>query len=564
MLWGWEHGNNPKIEEPIETAVYEVSEEDKEFRYRDHSITEIAEAWILYKGEPRMGERHQFYYQMVRLFRFITDNNNKILFAQLPDLGLPEAERWRLCDHNTKRSLAERIPYEFYKFLIDNGYKEKSNAVQEVPEKDIEEINEAPVPLPKLPPVIKEFVEIAPKDFKIPMVFALFPVLGTLATRLRAYASDGNEHSPSASTVIYAPQSSGKSFVRRLDRVLLNRLRERDQMAYEREEVYKRELEVKKNAKVLPQDPKVVLRIVEGVISVPQLCTRQRNAKGLHQFSLLEELDTLTKSNKGGSWADKSDVYRVAYDNGFYGQDYKNTATFSGSVQLFYNLLICGTPGQVKRFFNNPEDGLVSRICFCEIKNRLFAGRDVWKQFTKRQLETIDKAVDRLLSQTYGEDDVILPEKWVDMKWLHKPLDKWIDNVLKEARQKVSGGMSTFRWRAAVNAFRYALICSQLYAQLNEERKKLIIDFAVWFAEQDLKNRMELFAAPLEEHLQPISQPTPKENLYALMPSPFRISDVETGCIRLGIKSQPNCIVTMWVKNDMAIKQQKGVWLKLK
>lgn len=565
VLWGWEHGNNPKIEEPIEDSAFEVSEEDKAFKYRDHSITEIAEAWILFKGEPKMGERHQFYYQMVKFFRFITDNNNKILFAQLPDLGLPEAERWRLCDHNTKLGLTEKIPYEFYRFLTDNGYKEKFNAAaQDTSAAEPSETAETPVALPKLPPIIKEFVDIAPPDFKVPMVFALFPVLGTLATRLRAYASNGNDHSPSATSVIYAPQSSGKSFVRRLDRVLLTKLRERDQLAYEREEIYRRELEVKKNAKVLPKDPQILLRVVEGVISVPQLCTRQRHAKGLHQFSLLEELDTLTKSNKGGSWADKSDLYRVAYDNGYYGQDYKNTATFSGSVQLHYNLLICGTPGQVKRFFSNPEDGLVSRICFCEIKNRLFAGRDVWKQFTKKQQETIDRVVDRLLAQTYGEDDMILPEKWVDMSWVYKPLDKWVDSTLQEAKETYSVSMSQFRWRAAVNAFRYALICSQLYAQLNEERKKLIIDFAVWFAEQDLKNRMDLFAAPLEAEIADQVKISPKENLYKMLPSPFRITDVESVCIKLGIKSQPPAIVSLWIKENMVVKQQKGVWLKLK
>ena len=536
---------------------------DSQLTYGGVPLSQIADAWLIVKGEPKVGERHTFYYQMASYFRYICDNNARAMYAQLPTFGLSDEERWKICDHTAKVKNGTKIPYDFYRFLVDNGYKEdprkpvleEADVIDDAPSDDPSQ----PLGLPPLPPLIKEFVACAPKDFKVPVIFALFPVLGTLATRLRAQYLDGEMHSPSATTVIYAPQSSGKSFVRRLDRALLGKLRERDAQSMIKERSYKEELSIKKNAKQLPQNPHAPYRIIPAVISVPQLLERQTDAQGLHQFTLLEELDTLTKSNKGGSWADKSDLYRVAYDNGYYGQDYKNAATFSGTVQLFYNLLMCGTPGQVRRFFADAENGLVSRVCFCQIKNQLFVDLPCWKPFTPKQLSVIEEIVGRLDALTYSEGDVVKGVTEVDMEWIFRPLHQWSMEKMQLAQKSANVGMDHFRRRAAVNAFRYALICTQLYPALTATSRHVIRDFALWFAEQDLQNRCELFADDMQLEEEKETKAF-QQNLYDMMPEHFMREELKMKAQRLMIKSPERTIIYLWIKRGLIRREGDVFW----
>lgn len=564
LQWAYDHTEaevNEKVgqaeaeEAEQEDAAYGITEADRELEYNGTRLSEIAEAWIVAKGTPREGETYSFYYDMAKMFRYICNYNPRALYAQLPAFGHTAVERWKLCSLAANRTGASKIPYPFYKFLIDHGYKKKDEATESNEEATPLAV-EVSAPLPKLPPLIREFCDVAPPDFREPLIFALFPVLGTLATRLRACYLDGEEHSPSATSVIYAPQSSGKSFVRRIDRTLLTRLRDRDKAAQVKEQLYKKELAVKKNAKELPEDPQVLFRIIEAVISVPQLCSRQMAAQGLHQLTLLEELDTLSKSNKGGSWADKSDLYRVAYDNGYYGQDYKNAATFSGSVRLYYNLLICGTPNQVTRFFSDAENGLVSRICFCPIKNQQFTDLQPWKPFNDKQQAVIKKISDRLDALTYGEGDVVNEVTFTEMSWLFPPLRQWLRDKLKEAEKSINVAMDTFRKRAAVNAFRYALVCTQLYARLDKNAKQVITDFALWFAERDLQNRLALFEDKFE-YSENGSSGVKQRNIYDALPEKFTIEDVRKTASALGIKSLPQQIIHLWKKNNHIIKTDK-------
>lgn len=564
LQWAYDH-TEAEVKEEVgqaeaeevanEDAAYGITEADRELEYNGTRLSEIAEAWIVARGTPREGETYSFYYDMAKMFRYICNYNPRALYAQLPSFGHTAVERWKLCSLAANRTGASKIPYPFYKFLIDHGYKKKDEPTESNEETTPLAV-EVSAPLPKLPPLIREFCDVAPPDFREPLIFALFPVLGTLATRLRAYYLDGEEHSPSATSVIYAPQSSGKSFVRRIDRTLLTRLRDRDKAAQVKEQLYKKELAVKKNAKELPEDPQVLFRIIEAVISVPQLCSRQMAAQGLHQLTLLEELDTLSKSNKGGSWADKSDLYRVAYDNGYYGQDYKNAATFSGSVRLYYNLLICGTPNQVTRFFSDAENGLVSRICFCPIKNQQFTDLQPWKPFNDKQQAVIKKISDRLDALTYGEGDVVNEVTYTDMQWLFAPLRQWLRDKLKEAEKSINVAMDTFRKRAAVNAFRYALVCTQLYARLDKNARQTITDFALWFAERDLQNRLALFEDKFE-YSENGSSGVKQRNIYDALPEKFTKEDVRKTASALGIKSLPDQIIHLWKKNNHIIKTDK-------
>lgn len=215
------------------------------------------------------------------------------------------------------------------------------------------------------------------------------------------------------------------------------------------------------------------------------------------------------------------------------------------------------------RFFNDAENGLVSRVCFCEIKNQLFADMPIWKAFSPKQLEVIERITKRLDELTYMEGNVIRGVATVDMEWLFKPLHSWLKEKLNESTQSLSGGMAHFRKRAAVNAFRYAMVCTQMYTQLREPQKQLITDFALWFAEQDLRNRLTLFEQELNlDDDMDSAQQLPQHLLFSHLKEKFTADEVRAEAARLGVKTPAKIIICIWKKAEL-IRKEDVYYVKL-
>ena len=218
---------------------------------------------------------------------------------------------------------------------------------------------------------------------RCPLWVAPSPILGTLTSHLRAKYFDDSEQSTEFISLLFAPPSTGKSFIKRLSALLQN-LRDRGRTGECKGESYACQRDEKKGANEKGQDaPKVSVRIVKPLISIPELLTKMRYNQGHHMYIEAEELDTFNKGNKTAG-GDKSDLWRVTWDNGFYGQYYKSVNTFKGEVQMFLNLLFTSTQDQIDRFFKNVEDGLVTRFSVCSIENQTFAKFVPWEAHTPK------------------------------------------------------------------------------------------------------------------------------------------------------------------------------------
>lgn len=119
--------------------------------------------------------------------------------------------------------------------------------------------------MPTPPPVIRELISIAPEDFVIPTINALMPILGTLTSYVRAEdKANAKTLSTSFFSILYAPPSSGKSFVERYINLLLRDLFLRDEVNDARDAVFAR-FQQKKSAndrgEVVPQTS---VRIMEA------------------------------------------------------------------------------------------------------------------------------------------------------------------------------------------------------------------------------------------------------------------------------------------------------------
>ena len=547
------------------------SDEQLNFCFHGMRVSEIAEKYLDYFGRPQEGERNNYYYNMCINFRHITDYSPGILLAQLPDFGLTMTERQKVVESATKKSRGGRIPYAFWKLLEELGLVQSYRATESMQtpediEKRIEAMEAKHEEFPQMPLIFREYCRSVPPEFRWPMTAALLPILGTIGTRIRGAYLDGRMHSPTFHSVIIAPASSGKSLFNDVYFTLTEELSKRDDVEWEKEKLYKMELQQKKNAKTLPERPHTRLRLLNPSISVPMLLHRQEDVGDLHQLTFTPEIDTLAKTNRGRAGMDKNDMYRQAWDNDVYGQDYMMTETFSGKVRLYQNFLLTGTPQQAENFYGDPENGLISRVMFAHIDDQTYASLPAFRRLTKGEKESVDRALKRLYATCYktqenGKETI---QPIVDysqaLTFMHKPLMEWLERTRISAMTEANLAKDNFRKRAAVKAFRAALVAVAIYGKLNRAQQTMVKNWALWIADMDLKEHVDMY---LDKFTEPESHKADTvKNLFRGLDENFAVNDVTVAMKRVGRKSQPTNLICAWKKAGLIIKTGKGLYVK--
>ena len=567
------------------------------YLYNGHLVKDIITAYCLKHwpktGQPEVGKRHMFYNQMVVDFRNIVDNDPKILHALLPRFGNSAEETWSQCRSICSRNTKTRHSKEFYFFLKDNGFYDSKEATEDVEDEEDYEDPDAAIKdlvkrMPKLPPVFREFVGTAPELFKIPMVTALLPILGTLTSYLSAFYTNGELQTTSFISIIYAPPSSGKSFVKRVVDKLMADIKARDLVSAAREMIFMNMVNRKGANEKAPEDPRVTMRNMPPINSLPELLIKMRNNQGYHMFTYCEEMDTWNKGSKSQG-SDKNDMFRIAWDNGTYGQAFKSTGTFKGEVNLFWNVLITGTQNQVLRYFNDVENGLITRCSFTDLGDQRFADMPIFKRLSERDLQVIDRFMKRCDENTYTapldfdtnrlydikDEDFdqevpwryeFKPRQICDLSWIIPDLKKWLNAQNKEATQGVDVARDSFRRRCAVRGFRLALMCYALYPKVGEREKNVIRDFVLWFMDCDLYNMLKLWGFKynkvMDENTAP-KEPRRLNNYFVELPNEFTMQDLINVIKKQNGITDPYQAICLWKKDGNIEKVSKNHYRKL-
>ena len=570
-----------------QTDVAEVlksDEELKDFEYNGKKVAELVREYLdVTGGDPQEGMRHSTYNNLIVQFRNLVNNDPKILHAVLPMFGNSVEETWGQCVSLCSSNRTTRLERNVYFFLKDRGYLLERTA----PERpELQEPEEEQLPaMPKLPPVFRQFVNAAPEDFKIPTVVALLPILGTLTSHLRADYFDGKEQSTEFISLLFAPPSSGKAFIGRFQWLMQN-IRDRDTLSNMREEIYAA-TERKRSANDRGEEaPKVSVRIVKPIISIPELLTKMRDNHGHHMYIEVEELDTFSKGNRSAG-GDKSDLWRVTWDNGFYGQYFKSKNTFKGETQMFLNLLITSTQDQIDRFFKNVEDGLVTRFSVCPIQNQQYARYVPWKSIPKNEVLQIKNILNRLDSKVYKmplkfdmaelcdiktEDfDSLVPWQYefhdpekIDLSYIYPTLLDWLEGERVKSALTLNPARDVFRRRAAVKGFRLALLCHGLYNNVGKKEKEVITEFVKWFCSVDLHNSLYQFGERYNElQDKTVAKKIPHNKVFDKLGETFSKNDVRMALQKIGRKTPLKVVLSLWKTNGI-IQQEGDNYKKLK
>ena len=498
--------------------------------------------WKLGYGDaPAEGERNMALYTMSRYLRFICDFNEQKLFQILPHWGLSDHEVLSTIKSAVGSTRPSEMPSQMKEVLASLG------AAQETSSESVDDAIVTPVEN-ELPDLLQDLSDHAPEEFKEATLIAAMPMLGTLATGIRAKYRDGKLNSPSFIVDIEAPQATGKSFVDNEFELLMDPIIKQDEVEWQKEIAYSL---AKKNGEEV-ENPCSQIRILEPNIGVSAFLERALYAKGKHLFTYAPEIETVLKNNKGGAWTEKDDLFRLAYDNKPWGQHRISKDSFSGKVTLYYNMVMCGTPNKCRAFFADAESGLVSRVTPVVLPDMVGAKMPKFKMWTKDEEEKVKRMCLCLMDE---EGEVELP-------LINKAIEDWDEGKRQEYLQTLRYSLDVLRRRAALNGFRAGIIAYLLEGHKETERA---IKFALWYAERCLHYQLQIYGDKIDAlHNGTLSIQASKGNIRYLDALPKEFTKEDFVNLRLGNGESPvvKTIIYRWVKEGKIKKTDTNLWQK--
>lgn len=523
-------------------------------------VKKLLEGWGVY-GEPAVGNRNTMLYRLARLMRYICDFQADHLLAVIPQWGLSEQERRQAVVSAVGSPRGTDMPYEL-RYCIDTlRGQQTGSADEEQPAED--EPNPIPANLPRL---LRIFVKRNPRNRKAALLSCL-PVLGCLLTRLRSEYRDGNEESPIFMVVINGPQASGKSFIKEIYYRLAAPMLKNDQEQMQKEREYLEKVRRAKNQKQQPERETFAFRCLEAFISNTQLLKRVDQNNGLAVISFAPEIDTVTRGNRSGSWADKGEIYRNGFEGGLYGQDMASDNSYSGRVELRYNLLFSGTNQAVAAFFRNVENGMTSRFAFAQMADD--RGQKIQRRpkMSASDDDFVTSEVNRLYEMGSNPDPAATVS--FSLPRVCAAIDQWEDERIQEYLETGDVAMDILRRRAALLGFRAGMVGWALAGG----ETRAVVDLALWVATEVLNQQLALFGhkvneqalAGYEERERGQNRLLRSKNtrLFSQLPDLFRKEDLQLVRRKNNMGGECSYILTRWVQNGMVERLKDGSFKKL-
>ena len=446
----------------------------------------VAEWWHRNGGEPAEGERNVKLHKLAVNLRAICDNKKEVLMQVMPRFGLSDVELKSVVD-----SACKEPPKGISKMMSDIILSEELRMKSEEFDGETNDDSQLSTLNSKLrnslPIGLKESLSGVPVSMHMPVLCGIMPIAAAYADQVTVEYCDGNTHRLGLMSIIRGEQASNKSVVKNAVDIWKRQLDEEDALSRKREEEWKERKKGRKANEKAPEDPHVLIRVVPVTVSCSTLLKRFKNAQGHTLYSFGEELDTLRKTNGAGSWSSKYDIYRLAFDNGEWGQDYNSDQAESGVVNVAYNWTMLGTNGAMRKCFkaDNIENGLSSRVLVAEMPDASFSKMP---KFGKRSAEDeakIQQAVTRLRSFT----------GLIDTPRLRKAIEDWCEEKRVEAAKDIDHVKDIYRKRAAVIGFRCGVIFHMLSGCTKES--KACLNFALMMAQYCLEQQLKVFGEAL-------------------------------------------------------------------
>ena len=348
----------------------------------------IAKWWQMYNDgqEPVKSNRNTLTFELAVNLRHICGFDRNLMAQVIPCYdGFPEQEKMA-CINSALSEKITQMPKRL-KDVLSAIRQEKLNknaatgatGTDEDDEAFINALDEANAQddqfyynaLPKLPQGIKDSVDAVGPALAMPVISAICPVIGMLATGVKV-SVHGKMNSLNLISYIAGDFASGKGSIDPIINTWTKELKDMDKMYLQTEEDWRVKKRAAKNKKEQPEEPKLPIRCLTLNNTVANLAERLANTEGKHAFSFTPEADTVAQKWKS-AMSDFSVMLRQAYDGTSYEREARSAEAVNVHIErLLWNVVMCGTPDALYRVVSNYTDGFQSRIIVARTPDNTF------------------------------------------------------------------------------------------------------------------------------------------------------------------------------------------------
>ena len=370
--------------------------------------------WAMYNDgqTPVRSNRNTLTFELAVNLRHICGFDRKVLDRVIPCYdGFPEAEKLACIDS----ALAEKrtqMPKRLKDVLLAvrqermgqaDGGEGMDGLDEALAQDDLFYYKQ----LPTLPMGVKDSVDAVGPPLALPVLTAVTPVIGMLATGVRVDIH-GKKSGLNLIAYIAGDFASGKGSIDPVVDAWTKEVKAMDKMYQQQEDEWRQRKRAAKNKKEQPEEPKLPVRCLTLNNTVANLAERLANTGGKHAFSFTPEADTVAQKWRS-AMSDFSVMLRQAYDGTSYEREARSAEAVNVHIdRLLWNVVMCGTPDALYRVVTNYTDGFQSRIALARTPDNTYTAlTDNLHVLTDRQRERIGH-VAHLLPLLEGE--VTLPK----------------------------------------------------------------------------------------------------------------------------------------------------------
>ena len=431
--------------------------------------------------EPTQGDRDTLTYQLACDLRHICGRSFEWLDQVIPCYdGFPLEEK-RAKIKSALASEFNGFPQRLRNTLNLLAADYRTDRTDCLATDDEEKVLESFSPLqkiPKMPMGIRESIDAVGPQLAMPVVTAICPCIGTLATGVTLDVH-GQKKGLNLIAYIAGDFASGKGKIDPVVDAWMSEVQALDKMYQMQEDEWRAKKRAAKNKKEQPEEPKLPVRCLTLNNTVANLAERLANTEGKHAFSFTPEADTVAQKWKS-TMSDFSVMLRQSYDGTKYEREARSADAVNVHIdKLLWNVTMCGTPDALYRVVNNYTDGFQSRIAVARTPDNTFAPlEDNPFVLTDRQRERIQQ-IAHLLPLMYGE--VVLPK-------LEAKGREWVERIRLETMKNDDRTRARQRFRVCVTAQR--MTCCLMLCKVCEG---LILKHGLNGAETQLKQNPNLW-----------------------------------------------------------------------
>ena len=422
---------------------------EKPLRYKGIPYDRIIEKWWTFYNDgehPIRSNRNTLTFELAVNLRHICGFDRELMARVIPCYdGFAEAEKLSCIDS----ALGER------KTQMPKRLKDVIEAVRQdmiVEGREVDSIDEAMEQddlfyynaLPKMPQGVRESISAVGPHLAMPVIFAIAPAIGMLATGVRVDIH-GKPSQLNLISYIAGDFASGKGSIDPVVAAWLSEVKAIDKGYLLQEEEWRAQKRAAKNKKEQPEEPKYPVRCLTLNNTVANLADRLANTRGKHAFSFTPEADTVAQKWRT-AMCDFSVMLRQAYDGTPYDREAKSADAVNVHIdKLLWNVVMCGTPDALYRVVTNYTDGFLSRMALARTPDNTFTPLSESLYRLTPEQETKIQQVAHLLPLMIG--DVELPK-------LEEKGRQWLEQIRLEGIKNDDKTLARQRFRTCPTAMR--------------------------------------------------------------------------------------------------------------